>query len=356
MDKKIRVYRLIVLLAIAALTMTGCEGNLRDKNEALRSGKLEKASVTEAQKDSDILAASEGEEDTLFHEQLIEETKESVAPTPAVLEEDVGDLQAEAEMVPEQAEVLEKYQELLPINPYVAGWLKIDDTVIDEPVVYTPGSQNYFLHRSLDGSDNSTGTLFIAINWRQENNHTLIYGHNMKDGTAFGSLLKFADEAYGRSHAKLHFDTLYEEGEYELYGVFYSQIDEEDLETEEDRAAADKNIEENSIAKKAEEGEEVSVEELTLNDIDLSRDFGDADIFRQEKDEDNGRFRYYYFTDLSDPADFDYYAKNVKSRALYDMGIEAEWGDEFITLSTCSYQVKNGRFVVVGIKKQAAQD
>ena len=258
---------------------------------------------------------------------------------------------AEEEVEQEEERIpLKKYDDLLKINPYVSGWLKVDDSIIDDPVVYTPGSQNYFLHRAIDGSDESKGTLFIAIDWQKDYNNTLIYGHNMKDGTAFGSLAKFADESYGKKHHIIHFDTLYEEKDYELYAAFYSQIDEDEIETEEDREQYDKEIEEEGIAKKAEEGEEIKPEELTLNDIDLTYDFEGEDIYRKEKDEDGGRFRYYYFTNLSDKDEFDYYARNVKERALYDTGIDAEWGDEFITLSTCSYQVKNGRFIVVGVR------
>ena len=253
---------------------------------------------------------------------------------------------------PEDEPILPEYDELLKINPYVAGWLAIDGSVIDDPVVYTPGSQNYFLHRAIDGSNESKGTLFIAINWWDESNNTLIYGHNMKDGSGFGSLQKFAKESYGLQHPVIRFDTLYEKKEYELYAAFYSQIDEEELETEKDRDTKDKKIEEEAVAKKEEEGVAIAPSELTLNDIDLFRDFGDTDIYRAEKDEDNGRFRYYYYTDLSDRADFEYFANNVKERALYDTGVEADWGDEFITLSTCSYQVKNGRFIVVGVRKK----
>ena len=245
----------------------------------------------------------------------------------------------------EQREVLPRFNDLLAINPYVAGYLTIDGTPIDDPVVYTPNSQNFFLHRDLDGSDAEKGSLFIAVLWRDEYNNTLIYGHNMKNGSGFGSLLSYADEAYGKEHSKIRFDTLYEEREYELFGVFYSQIDEDELETEGDRAEADKRIEEESLANQ-EEGTEP--EELTLADLNLYEDYDDIDIYREEKDEDDGRFRYYYYTDLSDKADFEYFADNVKSRALYDTGVEAKWGDEFITFSTCSYQVKNGRFVVVG--------
>ena len=299
------------IFAVCSFLMTGCT-SANDKSQETAAQVEENVSEAEAV----------GKISTDVSKADVTEAETEVGP------ETSADTQ-EQETVPR--EPLEKYTELLKINPYIAGWLKIDDSVIDNPVVYTPGSQNYFLHRAIDGSEESRGTLFIAINWQEGYNNTLIYGHNMKDGTAFGSLAKFADESYGKSHNIIHFDTLYEEREYELYAAFYSQIAEEDLETDEDRAEADQAIEE--------------------GEIDLFYDFGDYDIFRQEKDEDAGRFRYYYYTDLADRADFEYFAENVKKRALYDTGVEAEWGDEFVTLSTCSYHVYNGRFVVVGIRK-----
>lgn len=313
----------------------------------------------------DDTAGSDGDEDD-------EDTDPDEEPAPS---EDVTGDTFEADSIVEDAPVtgdapaqmlptLPKFDELLQVNPYVSGWLTIDGSPIDDPVVYTPGSQNYFLHRDIDGSNTSKGTLFIAVNWRDGFNNTLIYGHNMKDGTGFGSLAKFADSSYGMSHNVIHFDTLYEEREYRLLGVFYSQIAEEELETEEDRAEADSAIEAESVARKeaeiaesAGEGEDmpeihVDPKELTLFDINLNMDFGDADIYRAEKDDDRGRFRYYYYTDLADRDDFEYYVRNVKERALYDTGVDAEWGDELITLSTCSYQVKNGRFILVGVRKK----
>ncbi len=281
----------------------------------------------------------------------------------------------EATPLPEPERVpLPRYDEYLAINPYVAGWLAIDGTGIDDPVVYTPGSQNYFLHRSLDGSDSEKGTFFIAVNWQDKFHNTLIYGHNMKDGSGFGSLQKYADKDFGLKHNVITFDTLYEDREYELLGVFYSQIEEDELETEEERAAKDQMIAEAGIAKKEEELKteqesgtvgtvptvpptvapepEVTEEDLTVADLDLNRDFGDEDIYRIEKDEDNGRFRYYYYNDLADEDDYNYFVNNVKERALYDTGVEAKYGDDLLTLSTCSYQVKNGRFVVVAVRRK----
>ena len=61
-------------------------------------------------------------------------------------EEDTDKEDESAEPEP-QREVLEKYKSLLEVNPYVAGWLSTSDSSIDDPVLYTPKSQNYFLHR-----------------------------------------------------------------------------------------------------------------------------------------------------------------------------------------------------------------
>ena len=282
--------------------------------------------------------------------------------------------------------ILPRFAEWLEINPYVAGWLTIENSDLDLPVVYTPVSQNYFLHRAIDGSESERGTLFIADIWRKECNNTLIYGHNMRDGSSFGMLLNYADPEYGREHSNIYFDTLYEEGDYELVAAFYSQIDEEELETEADREAADQAIEEAGLEerrrkeeeqkeaegeKEAPEGEQESGGEgeehsegdetlnepaeerpLTLAELNLYADMGDEDIYCWEKDMDEGRFRYYYYTDLSERDDFEYYVQHVKDLALYDTGVDVSWGDQLLTLSTCSYQTKNGRFVVVAKKKR----
>ena len=117
--------------------------------------------------------------------------------------------QKESEPEPEKT-VLEKYKELLDVNPYVSGWLSVPGANIDDPVVYTPGSQNYYLHRDIDGTPLEKGTFFIAINWHDGCYNTLIYGHNMRNGDGFGSLLKYADESFGKEHLHMRFDTLYE--------------------------------------------------------------------------------------------------------------------------------------------------
>ena len=61
-------------------------------------------------------------------------------------------------------------------------------------------------------------------------------------------------------------------------------------------------------------------------------------------------FRYYQYTDLSNSDRFNEYVEQIKVSALYDMDIESQPGDQLLTLSTCSYHTKSGRFVVVARK------
>ncbi len=356
------VFALISFVILAVLIVAGFVSPRRDTERGTRLFARDAAGLTAGAAEdgtgssmpgsdevkSPSVSESEAEDDITLEAGMTDESTVIASATgkagDAEDTEDAGGGDKERIHSTDGREPLARYRDILEVNPFFAGWLSIEGTKIDDPVVYTPKSQNYFLHRDIEGNDEERGTLFIAVNWYEGSGNTLIYGHNMKNGGGFGSLLKYADASYGMDHSTIHFDTLYEEREYELMAVFYSQIDEEELETEDDRAEADKRVEEESLEGR-EEG--TGAEELTLKDLDLYTDFGDADIYRQEKDSDNGRFRYYYYTDLSDKADFDYFVSNVKERALYDTGVDAEWGDELLTFSTCSYQVKNGRFVVV---------
>ncbi len=313
---------IVVLVALPAVAVM-VTSRSRAEND------IEEAEDITQPEDADELPEEETSDETVEEEiayEVSDETGEEEYSSIESLKERVSATQTE---VSEEREILPKYAPYLEVNPYVSGWLKIDGCGIDDPVVYTPGSQNYFLHRALDGSDSERGTFFIAINWFPGTNNTLIYGHNMKDGSGFGSLSKYSKEDFGLAHPVINFDTLYEEKEYRLLAAFYSQIPEEELETEEERAETD--------------------DKIANGEIDLEFDFGREDLFRKEKDEDNGRFRYYYYTDLSSEDDFDYFIQNVNERKLYDTGEEARFGDELLVMSTCSYHVKNGRFVVVAV-------
>jgi len=191
--------------------------------------------------------------------------------------------------------MLLKYERLWQKNNDLAGWLSIDGTPISYPVMYTPDDPEYYLRRGFDKTEAVSGSLFISGGCEPDSSHVIIYGHQMKNKTMFGSLSKYADAEYFREHPVICFDTLYERGVYEVMAAFYSRA-------------------------------------YTINE--------------------QGVFRYYQYTDLSDRETFEDYINQVKKAALYDTGISAEYGDSLLTLSTCSHHVQDGRFVVVARKKK----
>lgn len=194
------------------------------------------------------------------------------------------------------------YQPLIQENSHLAAWLMIEGSEVDYPVMYTPDTPEYYLRKAFDGSCALSGSLFIGANSSPDGSNIIIYGHNMKDGSMFGSLDSYADEDYAREHQEIIYDLIQTDGSYkrltfEVMAAFYSRI--------------------------------YSVDEKNV-------------------------FRYYYSTDLSDPDAFQYYIEEVMSASLYDLGVTAEYGDRLLTLSTCSYHTENGRFVVVAREKHSS--
>ena len=127
----------------------------------------------------------------------------------------------------EKKTILKKFEKLYEKNKDLAGWLTIDDTTIDYPVMYTPDDNEHYLHLDFDGNWSDPGTPFIDQNCRPFENRTtniLIYGHNMKSGIMFRELLQYENEDFYKKHKYIEFDTLYETGRYEVIAVFRSQI------------------------------------------------------------------------------------------------------------------------------------
>ena len=176
-------------------------------------------------------------------------------------------------------------------NGDMAGWLSIEGTNIDYPVMYTPENQDKYLHLGFDGEYAGSGSLFIAVPWDDATNHTIIYGHNMYDGSMFGALHRYSDVNYALEHRQIRFDTLYEQRLYEVVAAFYTQVHDADT------------------------------EHLV--------------------------FSFYLFADLSDQTGFETYVTHVKFESVYDLGVTPQWGDQLLTLSTCDYRSEDGRFVVV---------
>jgi len=112
------------------------------------------------------------------------------------------------------------FYQLQQQNPDIIGWLKIEG-VVEEPVLQRD-NEYYLTHNSLK-QKSVTGALFLDENCDLETVPTqmLIHGHNMKEGSMFGSLMKYKvrDASFYRSHPFIDFNTIYENGRYVIFAV-----------------------------------------------------------------------------------------------------------------------------------------
>ena len=97
---------------------------------------------------------------------------------------------------------------LSEVNPQVVGWIFGPDTVISYPIVQ--GEDNtYYLHRLFTGESNGSGCIFLdaACAGDFSGDHSIIYGHHMKNGTMFASLGEYASQDYYESHPYFQLST-----------------------------------------------------------------------------------------------------------------------------------------------------
>lgn len=201
----------------------------------------------------------------------------------------IEDMKQELKMEKEPV-ILDKYAGLYEENSDLAGWLSIEGMKINYPVMQCEDDE-YYLHHDFYGNEDKYGCLYVreTADVNTPGTNFVIYGHNMRDGSMFGDLDLYKDEDFFKEHSLISFDTLYEERTYEIVAVFLSRVYRED--------------------------EEV--------------------------------FKYYDFYEADTQEEFQDFYENIKSMSLYDTGVTAEYGDTFITLSTCAYHVEDGRLVVV---------
>lgn len=108
----------------------------------------------------------------------------------------------------EMAPIQVDFENLLLQNQDVVGWIYCEGTPINYPVAQSTDNA-YYLRRALDGSYDIGGTVFM--DYRSDsllgNRNTLIYGHNMKNDTMFGTFVKYTDQSYYEAHPVLWYLT-----------------------------------------------------------------------------------------------------------------------------------------------------
>lgn len=189
-------------------------------------------------------------------------------------------------------------ERLIELYGDAVGWIYVDDTRIDYPVMYTPDDPEYYLHRNVDGDYSFAGTPFLGEGSNPEEESTnsmIVYAHHMRDGSMFGQLEKYEEEDFAASHDVYYLDT---EGVH-VYHVIAAWHE------------------------------------------DLSG---------------SSYYRYWDNVGTLSEEDFDEYVQEAASRSLYQTQWSASYGDELLTLSTCSYGTSEERFVVVAVRDDDAEN
>lgn len=187
---------------------------------------------------------------------------------------------------------INKYKEVYAQNKDMVGWIRVGDTRIDYPVMQNKQSNAYYLHRNIEKEYSSSGIPFMDYQCSADavDDNTIIYAHNMRNGTMFHDLLKYAEKEFYDSHKIIEFDTLKNFGTYEIFAVVRTKV-------------GSKN-----------------------------------------------EFKYYDFINASTPAEFDKFISKCISQSLYKTDLIPRYGEKILTLSTCSYNTDNERFVVFAKK------
>ncbi|MCR4936432.1 MAG: class B sortase [Oscillospiraceae bacterium] len=110
-------------------------------------------------------------------------------------------------------------------NGDFVGWLSAADTVLDDPVMRSAEADpEYYLHRDFYGAYSDSGCLFIGAGCDADSDAFIIYGHNMNNGTMFGSLDRCEDEAFARAHAEINLSMPEGERVYRVFAAFQTRV------------------------------------------------------------------------------------------------------------------------------------
>lgn len=210
-----------------------------------------------------------------------------------VIEEntDIDTKNVDTEIEKSEGESSNKYnlENIAKINSDVVGWIKIENTNIDYPVMQ---NGDYYLHRNIYKNYSSHGTPYLAEYCNiQYSDNLIIYGHHMNDNSMFAQLDNYKKHSFYEDHK---------------YIKFYSYY----------------------------------------NGKTIEKTYEVAIAFKTVVYSDKG-FKYYNYTNFSDVQELNDFIENCRKLEFYNTGIDINYGDKLITLSTCEYSQKNGRIVVV---------
>lgn len=216
----------------------------------------------------------------------------TVDPKPAQTQPAEEETGPTGETGPTEPVMLPDYTELYKMNTDLAGWITIEGTDVDYPVMQTPDDPNFYLKKNFNKEYSAHGCIYAReeCDLLEPSDNITLYGHNMLDGSMFATLHKYADKEMWEKNPLIIFNTLYE---YHVYKIFA--------------------------------------------------------VYKTSASVDEG-FRYHQFVNAKDEASFNEFVNTCKELSFYDTGITPVYGDKIITLSTCEYTLTNGRLVVSAVR------
>ena len=188
--------------------------------------------------------------------------------------------------------MLPGYKEIYEMNNHTVGWIKMEGTQMDYPVMQTPDDPNFYLYRNFDKADSARGSVYAwsTADINAPSDNITLFGHNMADGSMFACLNAYTGKAAWDNNSLIFFDTLNEYHTYKIFAVFKT-----------------------------------------------SANVGQG-------------FSYHKFVDAANEEEFNEFVSTCKKLAFYDTGITPVYGDKLLCLSTCEYTLDNGRLVVAAVR------
>lgn len=207
----------------------------------------------------------------------------------------------ETEPVVTEPPMFEKAVELLQLNSDTVGYIRMQNTMVDYPVVQIPNDveigNSYYIDHDFNKEYSKAGAIFLdyrnnfGVDESLHSDNLVVYGHNMYNDTMFGSLRHYRnDYSFYEENSIIEFSSNYKDYKYEIFGFFIVS--------------------------------------------------GSS----------NSDFPYWNILNFANEAEFNQYVEQVRRRSLVDIDVDVEYGDKLIALSTCYSDDDNSRFVIVGRK------
>lgn len=126
----------------------------------------------------------------------------------------------EGESIP--LEKLIDFEKLKETNEDIEGWIRIEDTNIDYPVLKSKKSNNDYIYTAYDGSYSGFGSVFVDYRNSSDfaDSNTIFYAHNMRDGSMFNNIVKYKNSDFANEHKTIRLLTKDGEQRYEVYSAY----------------------------------------------------------------------------------------------------------------------------------------